>query len=39
MTRATDIRPIGVELYFLPIKARVPLKFGLEITTEVTCAG
>jgi hypothetical protein len=38
MPKATDIRPVGVELYFLPIKARVPLKFGPEITTEVTCA-
>ena len=28
----------GSTLYFLPIKARVPLKFGPEITTEVTCA-
>jgi L-alanine-DL-glutamate epimerase-like enolase superfamily enzyme len=38
MSKPTDIRPIGVELYFLPIKARVPLKFGPEVTTEVTCA-
>src|SRR5271168_274432 len=32
MPKLTDIRPVGVELYFLP------LKFGPEITTEVTCA-
>jgi L-alanine-DL-glutamate epimerase-like enolase superfamily enzyme len=38
MPHPTDIRPIGVTLYFLPIKARVPLKFGPEVTTEVTCA-
>ena len=38
MSKPTDIRPIGVELYFLPIKTRVPLKFGPEITTQVTCA-
>jgi L-alanine-DL-glutamate epimerase-like enolase superfamily enzyme len=38
MPKATDIRPVAVELYFLPIQARVPLKFGPEITTEVTCA-
>jgi L-alanine-DL-glutamate epimerase-like enolase superfamily enzyme len=38
MPKPTDIRPVGVELYFLPIKTRVPLKFGPEITTEVTCA-
>src|SRR6516165_3992980 len=38
MDKPTDIRPVAVELYFLPIKTRVPLKFGPEITTEVTCA-
>src|SRR5580693_10383817 len=38
MPKLTDVRPVTVELYFLPIKTRVPLKFGPEITTEVTCA-
>jgi L-alanine-DL-glutamate epimerase-like enolase superfamily enzyme len=38
MPRPTDLRVVGVELYFLPIKARMPLKFGPEVTTEVTCA-
>src|SRR3984957_10431816 len=38
MPKLTDVRPVAVELYFLPIKTRVPLKFGPEITTEVTCA-
>ena len=38
MSKPTDIRPVAVELYFLPIKTRVPLKFGPEITTEVTLA-
>jgi len=33
-----DIRPVEASLYFLPIKTRMPLKFGPEITTEVTCA-
>jgi len=33
-----DVRPVAASLYFLPIKTRVPLKFGPEITTEVTCA-
>src|SRR6478736_3654045 len=33
-----DVRPVAASLYFLPIKSRVPLKFGPEITTEVTCA-
>ncbi len=38
MPKSTDILPVAVELYFLPIKTRMPLKFGPEITTEVTCA-
>ncbi len=38
MPKPTDFRPVKVELYFLPIKTRVPLKFGPEILTEVTCA-
>jgi L-alanine-DL-glutamate epimerase-like enolase superfamily enzyme len=38
MGKLTDIRPVAVEVYFLPIKTRVPLKFGPEITTEVTLA-
>jgi L-alanine-DL-glutamate epimerase-like enolase superfamily enzyme len=38
MPKLTDIHPVAAELYFLPIKTRVPLKFGPEITTEVTCA-
>src|SRR4051794_11375852 len=33
-----DARPIAASLYFLPIRTRVPLKFGPEITTQVTCA-
>jgi L-alanine-DL-glutamate epimerase-like enolase superfamily enzyme len=36
--KPTDIRPVAAAVYFLPIKTRVPLKFGPEITTEVTCA-
>lgn len=34
----TDIRPIGAELYFLPVTTRVPLKFGPETLTSVICA-
>ena len=34
----TDIKARGCALYLLPIKTRMPLKFGPEITTEVTCA-
>jgi len=33
-----DIIPTAATLYYLPIKTRMPLKFGPEITTEVTCA-
>jgi L-alanine-DL-glutamate epimerase-like enolase superfamily enzyme len=36
--KPTDVRPTSSALYFLPITNRVPLKFGPEITTEVTCA-
>src|SRR3954462_3007086 len=38
MTKSTDIRPVAAELYFLPVQTRVPLKFGTETTTSVTCA-
>jgi L-alanine-DL-glutamate epimerase-like enolase superfamily enzyme len=38
MPHLTDIHPVAVEVYFLPIQTRVPLKFGPEITTEVTLA-
>ena len=38
MSRPTDIRPVSVSLYFLPVRARMPLKFGAETMTEVTCA-
>ena len=38
MPKPTDVRPVAASLYFLPIKTRMPLKFGAEITTEVTCA-
>jgi len=36
--KSTDIRTIGATLYFLPVRARVPLKFGAETMTSVTCA-
>lgn len=36
--KPTDVRPIAAELVFLPITTRMPLKFGPEITTRVTCA-
>jgi L-alanine-DL-glutamate epimerase-like enolase superfamily enzyme len=36
--KATDIRLLSVRLYFLPVQTRVPLKFGTESLTNVTCA-
>jgi len=38
MTRPTDIRAVGVRLHFIPVSTRVPLKFGTETLTSVTCA-
>ena len=37
-TRPTDVRVVGAELYLLPVRTRVPLKFGSETLTSVTCA-
>lgn len=37
MSKPFDVRPIGVNLYLLPVKTRVPLKFGTETLTSVTC--
>ena len=36
--KPTDCCPAGVELYFLPVETRVPVKFGPETMTCVTCA-
>lgn len=36
--RATDVRVIAAELYLLPVETRMPLKFGSETLTAVTCA-
>ncbi len=36
--KPTDIRAKDVSLYFLPVETRVPLKFGPETLTYVTCA-
>ena len=38
MAKPTDIRSVAVSLYFLPVETRVPLKFGPETLTYVTCA-
>ena len=37
MSKQTDIQPVETELYFLPVKTRIPLKFGTETLTSVTC--
>jgi len=36
--KSTDVHSVGAELYFLPVETRVPLKFGPETLTHVTCA-
>ena len=38
MTKVSDITPVNCSLYFLPVETRVPLKFGPETLTSVTCA-
>ena len=38
MSKPTDVRITGAELYLLPVRTRVPLKFGRETLTSVTCA-
>src|SRR5438093_13512519 len=38
MGQLTDAQVIATSLYFFPVKARVPLKFGPEVVTSVTCA-
>jgi L-alanine-DL-glutamate epimerase-like enolase superfamily enzyme len=36
--RRTDVRVTAAELFLLPVRTRVPLKFGPETLTSVTCA-
>jgi L-alanine-DL-glutamate epimerase-like enolase superfamily enzyme len=38
MSEPSDVRVVATRLYFLPVQTRVPLKFGTEVTTSVTCA-
>ncbi len=38
MSQPPEIRAVGARLYFLPVETRVPLKFGTETLTSVTCA-
>jgi L-alanine-DL-glutamate epimerase-like enolase superfamily enzyme len=37
-SKLSDVRVTAAELYLLPVQARVPIKFGPEVLTEVTCA-
>ncbi len=38
MPKATDVRCVAATLYFLPVHTRIPLKFGSETVTYVSCA-
>jgi L-alanine-DL-glutamate epimerase-like enolase superfamily enzyme len=38
MPKPSDIRPVAVELYLLPVSTRVPLKFGSSVVQEVSVA-
>lgn len=38
MPKHTDVHVVAAKLYFLPVQTRVPLKFGPETLTSVTCA-
>ncbi len=38
MPEPTDVRAVASTLYFLPVTTRMPLKFGSEVTTRITCA-
>ena len=38
MAKKTDITTQSVAVYFLPVETRVPLKFGSETLTHITCA-
>jgi L-alanine-DL-glutamate epimerase-like enolase superfamily enzyme len=37
-TKRSDIRVAETTLHFLPVRLRVPLKFGSQVITEITCA-
>lgn len=37
MAKPTDIRCVATKLFFLPVHTRVPLKFGSETVTYVSC--
>ena len=39
MTSRPTMRVTGARVYFLPVQTRMPLKFGGQTVTNVTCAG
>ena len=36
--KQTDVQPDSAELYLLPIESRMPIKFGHQVLSHVTCA-
>lgn len=38
MKKPTDVKPKATRLYFLPVETRIPLEFGRQTITSVTCA-
>lgn len=38
MSKATDVQIIGAEMYVLPVRTRMPIKFGAEVVTWANCA-
>ena len=38
MAKPTDIRIVDFSLQFIPVQTRMPLKFGTEVLSSVTCA-
>jgi L-alanine-DL-glutamate epimerase-like enolase superfamily enzyme len=38
IAKPTDVRVTAAELFLLPVRTRIPLKFGPETLTSVTCA-
>ena len=38
MAHPTDIRIVDFSLQFIPVQTRMPLKFGTEVLSSVTCA-
>lgn len=39
MTTPSGIRVVDARVFFLPVVTRMPLKFGGQTVTSVTCAG